>query len=149
ELGRQVVRDVVFTTFAKRIAWLHAERAPTWRYFFDYVAEGRRHSQPGAGHGAEIPFTMGNAGTCGCLGAPATAADREAAMRMVDHWSAFAAEGAPEAAGRPPWPRDGRQRSRVMVFGADDAVATTDFMKARLDAFTLALKVLDRVGPAR
>ncbi|MEO5881062.1 MAG: carboxylesterase family protein, partial [Caldimonas sp.] len=42
ELGRQVVRDVVFTTFAKRIAWLHAERAPTWRYFFDYVAEGRR-----------------------------------------------------------------------------------------------------------
>ena len=70
ELGRQAVRDLVFTAFAKRIAYLHAQRAPTWRYYFSHVQTGLRPRPPGVGHGSEIAFVMGTGDSCRCLGMP-------------------------------------------------------------------------------
>ena len=53
ELGRQVVRDAVFTAFARRTAVLHAAKAPVWRYCFSRVPDGLRGTQPGVPHGGE------------------------------------------------------------------------------------------------
>ena len=79
ELGRQVVRDAVFTAFARRIAVLHAAKAPVWRYYFSRVSDGLRSQQPGVPHGGEVPSVFGTADLCECTGATPTAADRAAA----------------------------------------------------------------------
>jgi carboxylesterase type B len=52
---------------ARTTAYLHASRAPTWRYCFDYVGEGLRGRQTGVPHGAEIPFTLATLDRCQCL----------------------------------------------------------------------------------
>ena len=58
ELGRQVVRDLVFTAFSRRIAVLQAKQAPTYRDYFDRVPQAVRASRPGAAHGDEVPWVF-------------------------------------------------------------------------------------------
>jgi para-nitrobenzyl esterase len=143
QLGRQTVRDLLFTAFARRIAYLHSGRAPTWRYHYGYVGEGVRAQAPGVGHGAEIPYTMGTLDSCACLGAPATAADRAAAQRVTQRWFDFARTGTPVPADADRWPRDQARAARVLEMAETDAVRA-DFMKPRLDAFIGVLNVLGR-----
>ena len=59
QLGREVVRDVVFGAYARRIAYLHSARAPTWRYYYSRIPSGQRTSLTGVPHGGEIPDVFG------------------------------------------------------------------------------------------
>ena len=140
-LGREVVRDAVFTAYARRLAYLHSTRAPTWRYYYSRVPASLRTTWPGVPHGGELADVFGVDDGCGCLPAPLTDADRAASRRVGDYWFAFARSGAPAFANDIAWPRDGRQRAQTMEFG-DEFVVRTDFMKPRLNAFIGALKVL-------
>jgi para-nitrobenzyl esterase len=135
ELGRQAVRDLVFTAFAKRIATLHAQRAPTWRYYFSYVQSGLRPDAAGVGHGGEIAFVMGTGDSCGCLGASLSAADRAVSRNVGDYWFAFARNGVPV----PTWPKDSARRAQVLEF-ADTPTPRPNFMQARLNVMIGALK---------
>ena len=148
QLGRQTARDVAFTAFARRLAYLHSARAPTWRYYYGYVGEGVRGKQTGVPHGADIPYTMGTATQCQCLGAPATAQDRAAAERASQRWFDFAASGTPVPRDADAWPRDGRRDARVLEFGETDAVRA-DFMKRRLNAFIGVLNLAGMLSPSR
>ncbi|MDP3823118.1 MAG: carboxylesterase family protein [Burkholderiales bacterium] len=148
QLGRQTVRDLVFTAFARRIAYLHTARAPTWRYYYGYVPSAVRSSKPGVAHGADIPLTMGTLDVCQCMGAPVTEQDREAARRAVTHWFDFAATGTPVPRNAEAWPRDGQRDSTLLEFGETDVVRA-DFMKARVNAFIGTLKVLGAFTAAR
>jgi para-nitrobenzyl esterase len=148
QLGRQAVRDLVFTAFARRIAYLHTARAPTWRYYYGYVPSAVRGSKPGVAHGADIPLTMGTLDLCQCMGAPVTEQDREAARRAVTHWFDFAATGTPVPRDAAAWPRDGQRASTLLEFDETDAVRA-DFMKARVNAFIGTLKVLGAFTAAR
>ena len=148
QLGRQTVRDLVFTAFARRIAYLHTARAPTWRYYYGYVPSGVRSSQPGVAHGADVALTMGTLDLCQCMGAPVTEQDREAARRAVTHWFDFAATGTPVPRNAEAWPRDGQRDSTLLEFGEADGVRA-DFMKARVNAFIGTLKVLGAFTAAR
>jgi para-nitrobenzyl esterase len=148
QLGRQTVRDLVFTAFARRIAYLHTSRAPTWRYYYGYVPSGVRSSKPGVAHGADIALTMGTLDLCQCLGAPASDQDREASRRAVTHWFDFAATGTPVPRNAAAWPRDGQRDSTLLEFGEADAVRA-DFMKARVNAFIGTLKLLGAFTAAR
>ena len=139
ELGRQAIRDLVFTAYSKRIAYLHSQQAPTWRYYFSHVQTGLRPHPPGVGHGGEIAFVMGTGDACRCLPAPFSAADRTLSRKVGDYWFAFARNGAPAAAGAPAWPRDATRRAQVMEFGAAPAVRP-NFMQARLNVLIGALK---------
>lgn len=141
QLGRQTARDLVFTAFVRRLAYLHSARAPTWRYYYGYVGEGVRGLQPGVPHGADLPYTMGTAAGCDCLGAPATAQDLAAAQRVGQLWFDFAATGTPVPRDADRWPRDGRRDARVLEFGENDVVRA-DFMKRRLDAFIGTLNLV-------
>lgn len=132
ELGRQVARDAVFTAFARRIAYLHVRRAPTWRYYFDH---GR---PPGAGHGAEVPYVMGTTASCQCLGAPASAADQAVEQRLGDRWVSFARTGEPDAGSS--WPVDNRGRGVVLEIGTTDT-ARPGFMSARINTIITGLNV--------
>ncbi|MFN6952302.1 MAG: hypothetical protein ACK4NE_06890, partial [Albidovulum sp.] len=50
--------------FARRIAYLHSQSAPTWRYYFSHVQTGLRPPPPGVGHGGEIVYVMGTGESC-------------------------------------------------------------------------------------
>jgi para-nitrobenzyl esterase len=144
QLGREAVRDLLFTAFARRIAYLHSQAAPTWRYYFSYVQSAQRAKVPGVAHGGEIPFVMGTGDLCGCLPAPFSNADRDVSRRVGDHWFEFARTGVPSSRGAAPWPRDGVRNAQTMEFGDEPAVRP-DFMKARLDVFIGALKVVGKI----
>ncbi|MEP7099247.1 MAG: carboxylesterase family protein [Burkholderiales bacterium] len=148
QLGRETARDVAFTAFARRIAYLHSARAPTWRYYYGYVGEGVRSTQAGVSHGAEVPYTMGSADACECLGAPATAQDLAAAQRASQRWFDFAASGTPVPRDADAWPRDGQRGAHVLEFGETDAVRS-DFMKRRLNTFIGVLNLAGMLSPAK
>ncbi|MES3013514.1 MAG: carboxylesterase family protein, partial [Pseudomonadota bacterium] len=148
QLGRQTARDVAFTAFARRIAGLHTARAPTWRYYYGYVGEGMRGRQHGVPHGADIPYTMGTAAVCDCIGAAPTAQDRAAAQRASQRWFDFAASGTPVPRDADAWPRDGRLEARVLEFGDTDVVRA-DFMARRLNTFIGVLNLAGMLGPAK
>ena len=141
ELGRQVVRDAVFTAFARRIAVLHAAKAPVWRYYFDRVPEGLRGKQSGVPHGGEVPPVFGTADLCACTGATPTDSDRAAAKAMAARWVSFARAGQPDVPGLPAWPADGNFKNVLLEFG-DKQVVRPAFMRHRLNAFIAAGNLL-------
>ena len=148
ELGRQLVRDVGFTAFARRIAYLQSSKAPTWRYYYSHVLEQARSQQPGAAHGAEVPAVFGTADLCKCLAAEPTPRDRALFALVEERWASFAREGDPTAAGAPAWPKDGRLRQTVMEFGAAEQIQP-GFMRDRLNAFIGVLNLVGRKATER
>jgi para-nitrobenzyl esterase len=148
ELGRQVVRDVVFTAFSRRIAVLQSARAPTWRYYDDDVPRNARGLQPGVTHGGEVTAVFGTGDLCGCLAVPLTDEDKLAGQALAARWVAFAKTGKPEVAGAPAWPNDTRWKPVVFEFD-DDPEAQPRFMQERLDAFIGALKLVERARPMK
>jgi para-nitrobenzyl esterase len=147
ELGRQVVRDVGFTAFARRIAVLHSQTTPTWRYYFSHVHQQARALKPGAAHGDEVTAVFGTGDICACLPTPLTDADREVGRRLAERWVAFAKIGNPAVASTPDWPRDSRWRPVVLEFGEQQTVQP-DFMKNRLNSFIGVLNLVGRGKPA-
>jgi para-nitrobenzyl esterase len=137
QLGLQVARDVVFTSFARRIAYLHSKKSPTWRYFFSHAASDAPDPD-GVGHGFEVPFVMGTTATCACLGGSVTAADLDVERRVGDRWFRFASSGQPDGMVR--WENDRRLRPVALEIGAEDT-ARPAFMRARINAFIGVLNV--------
>ena len=138
ELGRQVGRDVVFTAFARRIAYLQSTQAPTWRYYFDHQSTGTARGA-GSAHGAEIPYVFETNASCRCLAGPPTPADLALSKTMADAWVAFARTGVPTVRGAT-WTRDSKLTGRTLVF-TDTPALRTNFMAPRLNAFIGVLKV--------
>ncbi len=152
QLGREAVRDVVFTAYARQVAYLHSRSAPVWRYYFDHVQQGQQGKVPGVGHGGEIPFVMDPPDDCGCLVAPLTAADRDFARQVGDYWYAFALSGDPGVTAAPAWARDSVRKAQLLEFGGSTEgriVPREDFMDARLNAFMLTSKAAGALMKAR
>ncbi|MBC7598518.1 MAG: carboxylesterase/lipase family protein [Polaromonas sp.] len=135
QLGLAMGRDVGFTAFARRIAYLHSQKAPSWRYYFSHTGVGA--GSAGAGHGAEVPYVMGTTQQCQCLGQPATPLDLAVEHRLGDRWVGFASTGKPE--GGVAWPQDDRGRGVVLDIGDQDTVRP-GFMSARLNTIITGLK---------
>jgi para-nitrobenzyl esterase len=149
QLGREVVRDVVFGAYARRLAYLHSARSATWRYYYGRVPDGAdAWRAAGVPHGGEIADVFGVDDACGCLPAPRTDADWAASRAVGDRWFAFARDGDPNSGADPAWPRDSRLRWNTFEFGAVPAVRV-DFMKRRLNAFIGALNVLGFLAERR
>ena len=142
DLGRQVMRDAVFTAFARRVSYLHSQQAPTWRYYFNYVQQAMRRSQVGVPHAGEIAFTMDTGASCGCLSRPFNKADLAVSKRMADSWVAFARSGNPQTRQLPPWSKDSARSDQLMEFSGDTR-ARRNFMQPRLNALILGLKAVD------
>ena len=135
QLGLAMGRDVGFTAFARRIAYLHSQKSPTWRYYFSHTGVGV--GSTGAGHGAEVPYVMGTTRQCQCLGQPATPLDLAVERRLGDRWFGFASTGKPE--GGVAWPQDDRGRGVVLDIGDQDTVRPA-FMSTRLNTIITGLK---------
>lgn len=148
ELGRQVVRDVAFTAFARRIAVLHSPRAPTWRYYFDQLPQASRGREPGVDHGGEITAVFGTGDLCGCLKVKLTDDDRRSWTGVSSRWAAFAKTGKPDLATDATWPTDSLWRPVVMAFD-ENTRAEPGFMAQRLNTLILGLKFVGRAGSAK
>lgn len=145
EIARQATRDLVFTMPVRGIADRHSKRAPTWRYYFDYVTEKQRPIFPlGVGHGAEIPYFLDTGDIFEGTREVFTDADRALAQRASDYLFAFARDGRPSAPSAPAWSSDTRWRDRTMVF-ADKVEVESGFMRARLNMFLGVSKIAGTV----
>lgn len=144
DLGRQLIRDLIFTAFVKRIADAHALRAPSWRYYFSYMPEKLRDRQPGVSHGGEIVFVFDTFDNSPIYKAIVTDADRAMAQRVGDYWFAFAGTGKPEPQNEPAWSPATKANDTVMEFG-DVPALQTNFMKTRLNVFVDLLNTLGKL----
>ena len=144
DLGRQVIRDLIFTAFAKRIADAHATRAPSWRYYFSYLPQKLRGTEPGVSHGGEIVFVFDTFDRTPAYQNIVTDADRTMAQRVGDYWFAFAQTGKPEPQNEPAWAQSTKANDTVMEFG-DTISPQSNFMKTRLNVFVDLLNVLGKL----
>ena len=144
ELGREVIRDLIFATLVRRIADLHSQRAPTWRYYFSYVPTHLRAIEPGVPHGGEILFTLGTAEFVPSCKNIFTAADRAMLQRVNMYWFEFLCMGKPQANGNPVWQNHDEANDVTMKFG-ETIVMRPNFMRHRLNEFIRFLKTLERI----
>jgi para-nitrobenzyl esterase len=123
------------------VADRHSKLAPTWRYYFDYVAVNSRAGLPGVAHGDEIAYALDTCDIYEPTKSTFTSADRDYARRVSEFWFQFANVGKPISEGSPSWPSHSAARDRTMLFGESMHVKA-DFMRARLNVFVAAGKIL-------
>ena len=143
DLGRQSVRDAIFTMNARWAADRHSRLAPTWRYYFDYVAVGGRSQVNGAYHGGDVMFTLDSHEAMGSA-VRFTEADRAFSRTVGDYWFGFARTGTPSSPSGPDWPEHKDSQDRTMVLSAVPSVEV-NFMRTRLNLFIGSVSVLDRL----
>jgi para-nitrobenzyl esterase len=143
QLGRELIRDLIFTALAKRIADYHAVRAPSWRYYFTYVPQNLRDQEPGVPHGGEIVFVFGTGDRAPQYQDLFTDADRAMAQRVGDYWYAFARNSKPDAANEPAWVSSTPANDTVLEFG-ETLAPQTHFMHARLNVFVGLLNLVGK-----
>ncbi len=142
DLASKVIRDLIFTSYAKRIADWHSRYAPVWRYYFSYVPENLRDEKSGPGHGDELVFvfdTMDFVPNSEIY----TDGDKEMARRMGSYWLAFARSGVPNPEGEPTWPQVNPRKDRLLEFGETIRVRA-NFMRRRLNFYIWLVDMLDR-----
>ena len=122
------VTDGMFACPVDAMASDLAQRMPLYAYEFNDrhapVPEPLRHTPfaPGAGHALELRylFDMGGAPQ---LDRP----QRTLAEQMVDYWSSFVTNGAPDVDGLPSWPEFNPQEPQRMSLELGTPVLTSDF----------------------
>ena len=145
DLGRQAVRDSIFSAFVKHIADLHSQRAPAWRYYFNYLPERQRALEPGVSHGGEITFVFDTLSRTPAYQDIRTPADDRMARRVGAYWLAFARTGRPDPVGEPAWASSTRRRSVTMEFG-DEPVLRNRFHERRLNILIGVIGILDNLA---
>ncbi len=143
DLARQAVRDSVFSAFVKRIADLNSRRAPSWRYYFDYLPEREQGSEPGVSHGGEIAFVLGTLDKTPAYQS-SSPGDKLVSQRMVAYWLAFARTGRPDPAGEPDWLPSTPRLSRTMAFSGQPELRTR-FHESRLNILIGIIGVLGNI----
>ena len=88
--------------------------APSFLYYFDHGYPAADAAGLHAFHASELPYVFG---TCGQDAAAMASrafnacGDARSSDAMIGYWAAFARDGVPTAAGKPPWPAYGTSRS--------------------------------------
>lgn len=156
ELGRQVARDMTFTTMGYIAALAqHRNGMPAWRYYFDYVSENARDLYVnGTWHGNEIPYTLDTLDAFGDEKGdrPFTDNDRAFAKKVSDYWLSFARDASAfshQIEGEINWPAWRPWEDKVMRFGVKgQAVLKLEkrFMRRRTQLFRLLMKGMVRLN---
>jgi para-nitrobenzyl esterase len=117
EFARQAMGDVVFVAPSRWVAGAAASGAPSWLYYFSYVASARRNTAPGAAHGSEIPYVFRTWINTPVLARLMTEQDKAMSNTMSACWVAFAKTGKPACAGAPAWPAYDPKTDQQLEFG--------------------------------
>ncbi|MEX3021084.1 carboxylesterase/lipase family protein [Kluyvera sp. STS39-E] len=148
ELGRQVCRDMAFTTLGYVVMQAQQRvNQPCWRYWFDYVAEAEHQTYPhGAWHGNEVPYIFDTLGQITPSRDYVTDADLTFAAAMADYWASFARDASAShtvLAGPLRWPAAVRGRDRLLRMGLHKQAGfrvENRFMRARMALFKRVMK---------
>lgn len=150
ELGRQVARDMTFTTLGYVAALAqHRTGTPTWRYYFDYVSENARDLYAhGTWHGNEIPYVLNTLAQMEPTESarPFTAADRDFSWRVSEYWLRFARDVtvfSPQISGETDWPAWRPRQDITLRFGQNGQAGIAiekRFMRRRMQVFRLLMK---------
>ena len=126
EFARRAMGDLVFVAPSRWIAAATASGAPSFLYYFPYVAAVRRASVPGANHGSEIPYVWQTWQETPLLARAMTEQDRAMSAMMSACWVAFAKTGKPSCAPAPEWPAYAPATALRMEFGMEVKVTKPD-----------------------
>lgn len=148
ELGRQVCRDMAFTTLGYVVMQAqHRVNQPCWRYWFDYVAEAEHDTyRHGAWHGNEVPYVFDTLGQITPSCDYVTPRDLQVAAQVADYWISFARDASVShtvLAGPVRWPACVRGRDRLLRIGLRKHAGfhvENRFMRARLALFKRVMK---------
>lgn len=148
ELGRQVCRDMAFTTLGYVVMQAQQRlNQPCWRYWFDYVAEAEHDTYPhGAWHGNEVPYVFDTLGHIPPSCDYASPRDLAFAAQVADYWVNFARHASAEdtiLTGPVRWPASVRGRDRLLRIGLHKHAGfrvENRFMRARLALFKRVMK---------
>lgn len=164
EFGRQVGRDLLFTTMSFFIVKSHYNAgAPSWRYHFDYVAKMSRpiFLKTGARHGDEVPYVLGTVDTAPPPGQEITEPDVQFAQKVSEYWLEFAksassSSGSIAPPGHVAWPKhepasvDPPKFNKTMGFGENGVEkinVIVNFKIAIVNGFEETLKDLENLIP--
>ncbi|EMQ1998889.1 carboxylesterase family protein, partial [Salmonella enterica] len=147
-LGRQVCRDMVFTTLGYVV--MQAQQRigePCWRYWFDYVAEAEHNTYAnGACHGNEIPYVFDTLTRAEPTCHYVNENDLTFASQVADYWVNFAHHASRTRDvlhGPVRWPASIRGRDRLLRIGLNKLAGfkvENRFMRARLALFKRVMK---------
>jgi para-nitrobenzyl esterase len=123
------------------------KRMPIYRYYFSYVPKASRSTEPGAVHGAEVPYVFTALPAVatrlgGRLIPAATAEDRAIANAMQTYWTNFAKIGAPETTANVYWPAYVPGTKSILGFGNEGVVVRGPLFPEQLDAVNTAAQEL-------
>lgn len=146
ELGRQVCRDMAFTTLGYVV--MQAQRRvnqPCWRYWFDYVAEAERGTYlHGTWHGNEVPYVFDTLALAEPARRYVNARDLAFSARVADYWIRFARGADRQVLDGPvPWPAAVRGRDRLLRIGINRQAGfkvEKRFMRARMALFRRVMR---------
>ena len=147
ELGRQVCRDMAFTTMGY-VVMQAQQRAGglCWRYWFDYVAEAEHATYiNGAWHGNEVPYVFDTLGQVEPSRQYVNERDLAFAAQVADYWVSFARDaGARDSlVGPTRWPACRKGRDVLLRIGVNKHAGfrlENRFMRARMSLFKRVMK---------
>lgn len=142
-LGRQVCRDMAFTTLGYVVMQAQQQVGePCWRYWFDYVPQAERHIYPhGTWHGNEIPYVFDTLTLTASTKESVNAQDLAFSAQVADYWVDFARRASRDCAvlnGPVPWPAARKGRERLLAIGLNKEAGfkiVKRFMQMRLALF--------------
>ena len=126
EFVRQALVDLVFVAPSRWIAGAASKGAPSYLYYFPYVASVRRQALPGANHGSEIPYVFKSWRNTPVLASVMSEQDRARSAMMSACWTSFAKTGKPVCSPAPDWPVYDPKTDLEMEFGTTVKVKTPD-----------------------
>jgi len=148
ELGRQVCRDMAFTTMGFVV--MQAQQRvgePCWRYWFDYVAEAEHVTYSnGAWHGNEIPYVFDTLNQIEPSRQYVNERDLAFSGHVADYWVNFARHASRTCDalhGPVRWPAARKGRDVLLHLGVNKhAVFKLEyrFMRARMSLFKRVMK---------
>lgn len=148
ELGRQVCRDMAFTTLGLVVMQAQQRvRQPCWRYWFDYVAEAAHDTYiNGAWHGNEVPYVFDNLMLSEPSRSYVNPRDLAFAAHLADYWVQFARHASRHCeslAGPVNWLACVRGRDRLLRIGLNKHAGfrlVNRFMRTRLSFFRRVMR---------
>ncbi|MGD2132931.1 MAG: carboxylesterase family protein [Maricaulaceae bacterium] len=142
DFARQAMGDIVFVAPSRWVAAQAADgAAPSYLYYFSYVARVSRNRRPGANHGSEIPYVF-NTWEQTSLDRFLRRQDRRMTEMMSACWVAFARDSAPLCAGAPDWPAYTPEIDQQIEFGEETTVGPP----ARAAAFDIIVEQFMRTS---
>jgi para-nitrobenzyl esterase len=148
ELGRQVCRDMAFTTLGLVVMQAQQQvNQPCWRYWFDYVAEAMHDTYiNGAWHGNDVPYVFDNLRLSEPSCDYVNERDLAFAAQVADYWVHFATHAGRETTYLPGpvmWEACTGGRDRLLRIGINKQAGfrlEKRFMRARLSFFRRVMR---------